>query len=136
MVTKNEDGNTISIDGPEDVGGRKLGFRPMQLLTAASAGCRSIDIITLLAKQRQKLWDLQVMVDAERENGKVPSLFSTIHLHYMLTANLDQTKVKKAIELSLEKYCSVVKILEKTAQISHSYEIIQLHHEEIRTLRN
>jgi putative redox protein len=125
MVAENEDGNTIHIDGAHDAGGQNLGFRPMQLVAAAAAGCSSIDIITILSKQRQEIRDLQVEVNAERVAGKFPSLFSTIHLHYVLSGNLNRTKVNRAIELSLEKYCSVVKILEKTAEISHSFEILK-----------
>ncbi|MFN2127474.1 MAG: OsmC family protein, partial [Anaerolineales bacterium] len=86
-------------------------------------GCSSIDIISILTKQRQVLIDLQVSVDAKREIGKVPSLFKTLHLHFILTGNLDKSKVEKALDLSLQKYCSVVKIMEKTAKISYSYEI-------------
>ena len=125
MIATNDDGNIIHIDGSPVAGGQSLGFRPMQLVAAAAAGCSSIDIIGILDKQRQILNDLKVEVEAEREEGKVPSLFSTINLHYILSGNLDDRKVKKAIELSLKKYCSVVKILEKTAQISYSYEILK-----------
>lgn len=124
MVAKNEDGNEINIDGAPKVGGEGKGFRPMQLIAAGAGSCSSIDIISILQKQRQPIDDLQVRIDARREEGKVPSLFETIHLHYILTGDLDKNKVEKALELSLQKYCSVVKILEKTAQITYTYEII------------
>jgi putative redox protein len=124
MVAKNEDGNEIHIDGAAKVGGEGKGFRPMQLLAAGAGSCSSIDLISILKKQRQPLTDLQVNIDAKREEGKVPSLFNTIHLHYILKGNLDKYKVEKALELSLLKYCSVVKIIEKTANITYSYEII------------
>jgi putative redox protein len=123
MIAKNEDGNTIHIDGSARVGGQKLGYRPMELLAAGAAGCSSIDIIDILGKQRQELKDLQVEVTAEREADKVPSLFTKIHLHYILYGKLEITKVEKAIKLSLDKYCSVVKTLEKTATISYTFEI-------------
>jgi putative redox protein len=124
MVATNDDGNIVHIDGSPDAGGLNQGFRPMQLLAAAAAGCSSIDIIGILEKQRQELIHLKIDVEAEREEGKIPSLFTNIHLHYVLEGDLDDGKVKKAIELSLDKYCSVVRILEKTAQVSYSYEII------------
>ena len=124
MQAMNEDGNIIDIDGAPSVGGENKGFRPMQLLAAGAGSCSSIDIISILKKQRQELKGLEIQVKAEREADKVPSLFSDIHLHYIFTGNLEKDKVEKAIELSLDKYCSVVKILEKTASISHSYEII------------
>jgi len=124
MEAKNEDGNTVDIDGAPKIGGEKKGFRPMQLLAAGAGGCSSIDILSILKKQKQTIKDFAVVIDAVREEGAVPSLFEKIHLHYVLTGHLDKTKVEKAINLSLDKYCSVVKILEKTAKITHSYEII------------
>lgn len=124
MEARNEDGNSIHIDGAPEIGGENKGFRPMQLLDAGAGGCSSIDIITILKKQRQPLKSLEVLVDAEREEDAVPSLFKTIHLHYILGGQLEKDKVEKAINLSLEKYCSVVKLLEKTAKISYSYKII------------
>ncbi len=123
MIAYNEDGNEIHIDGAPAVGGENKGFRPMQLLAAAAGSCSSIDIISILKKQRQPLADLQVSIKANREENVVPSLFQTIHLHYTLTGILNSSKVEKALELSLEKYCSVVKILEKSAKITYSYEI-------------
>jgi uncharacterized OsmC-like protein len=123
LLATNDDGNIISIDGAPQLGGENLGFRPMQLLAAGAGSCSSMDIISILTKQRQKLDDFQVIVEAEREQNVVPALFSDIHLHFVLTGDLDEDKVKKAIQLSMEKYCSVVKILEKTARITYSYLI-------------
>ena len=98
----------------------------MQLLAAGAGGCSSIDVIGILKKQRQNLVDIEVVVNAEREPDSVPSLFTSIHIHYILTGNLDKNKVESAINLSLQKYCSVVKTLEKTATITSSYEIRNL----------
>ncbi len=123
MEARNEDGNSISIDGAPTVGGENKGFRPMQLLAAGAGSCSTIDIISILKKQRQPLKDIRVEINANRQDGKVPSLFETIHLHYILSGDLDPVKVEKALELSLTKYCSVVKILEKTATITYTYEI-------------
>lgn len=124
MQARNEDGNLIDIDGAPKIGGENKGFRPMQLLAAGAGSCSSIDIISILKKQRQVVHNFEVIIDAERVEGEIPSLFETIHLHYIITGELDRDKVAKAIDLSLGKYCSVVKILEKTAKITHSYEII------------
>jgi putative redox protein len=126
LEARNEEGNSIHIDGSPSVGGENKGFRPMQLLAAGAGGCSSIDIISILKKQRQELKDIEVVVDADREEGEIPSLFRSIHLHYILTGNLDKEKVEIAINLSLQKYCSVVKTLEKTAKITSSYEIRNL----------
>ncbi len=123
MQAVNEDGCTLSLDSSPDAGGQNLGMRPMQLLLAGIGGCSSIDVISILKKQKQPLEDIQITVDATRQQDKVPSLFEEIHITYTLKGNLDGNKVKRAIELSLEQYCSVAKILEKTAKISYSFEI-------------
>ncbi|WNJ19186.1 OsmC family protein [Pontibacter sp. G13] len=120
----NEAGNTLSIDGSPKVGGQNLGFRPMESLIAGLAGCSSIDICSILSKQRQVVENFEVDVQAERDPDHVPSLFTDIHLHVKLTGDLDPNKVERAVNLSLEKYCSVARILEKTAKITWSHEII------------
>jgi putative redox protein len=124
MEAKNEDGCTIETDGAPAIGGKNQGMRPMQLLLAAAGSCSSIDIISILKKQKQNLEDIQIEVTAEREKDKVPSLFTDIHIHFMLKGDLAEEKVKRAVNLSIDKYCSVLRILEKTAKVSSSYEII------------
>lgn len=96
----------------------------MQMLLAAMGGCSAIDIINILKKQKQDLKDLKITVTGEREKDLIPSLFETVHAHYKFFGNLDKEKVEKAIKLSVEKYCSVSKTLEKTANITYSFEII------------
>lgn len=120
----NEDGCKIETDGAPKIGGSNKGMRPMQLLLAAAGSCSSIDIIMILKKQKQLLKDLEVEVTAEREQDKVPSLFSNIHLHYKFYGEVLDVKAKRAVDLSVEKYCSVIKILEHSAKVSSSYEII------------
>ncbi len=123
LEATNEKGNKVYIDGAPDIGGSDLAFRPMQLMLAAVGGCSSIDVISILQKQRQVVTDYRVSIEAEREKDKTPALFTTVHLHFVLKGTLDAEKVRRAIELSVEKYCSVVKIMEKTATITHSFEI-------------
>jgi putative redox protein len=102
----------------------KLGMRPMQMLLAAMGGCSAIDVIGILKKQRQDLRDLKITVTGEREPGAVPSLYQKVHAHYRFYGNLDPDKVERAINLSIEKYCSVSLTLEKAgATITHSFEI-------------
>ena len=125
MEAINEQGSTIHMDASPDIGGSNLGMRPMQLLLAAAGGCSAIDIINILKKQKQPLKDLKVTVTGEREADATPSLFVDVHAHYKLYGDLDEEKVKKAVSLSLDKYCSVTKTLEKTARVTYSYEIIK-----------
>lgn len=125
MEAANELGCKIETDGAPEIGGGNKGMRPMQVLLAGAGSCSSIDIISILKKQKQPLEDLQVEVTAEREKDKVPSLFTNVHIHFILHGNLDDGKVKRAVSLTIEKYCSVVKILEKSAEVSSSYEIVK-----------
>jgi putative redox protein len=99
-------------------------MRPMQLLLAALGGCSSVDLVMILKKQKQELKDISITVTGAREKGKVPSLYTDAHIHFKLVGNLDKEKVEKAIVLAVEKYCSVAKTLEKSAIITHSFEII------------
>ena len=108
---------------PEILEGQNLGMRPMQLMLAGLGSCSAIDLILFLRKMRQELRDIKLTVTAEREEDKVPSLFTKIHVHYDLYGPIDERKATKAMELSLEKYCSVAKLLEKTAEISGDFTI-------------
>src|SRR5687767_10443846 len=121
----NENGNTVHLDASPDIGGTNQGMRPMQMLLAAMGGCSAIDIINILKKQRQDLKDLKITVTGEREKDATPSLYQTVHAHFKFFGDLDPDKVEKAINLSIDKYCSVSRTLEKAgATITHSFEII------------
>lgn len=119
---KNDDGNTLHLDGSPEVGGEGKGVRPMQALLMSLAGCSSIDVVSLLKKMRQPLEDMRVEVNGERVDA-VPAVFEKIHLRFFLKGELDEEKAKKAIGMSVEKYCSVAKMLDKTAEITWSYVI-------------
>jgi len=121
----NEDGATLDMDASPEIGGQNLGFRPMQVLLAGLGGCSSIDVISILKKQKQPVLDIRVTIDGERAKNVVPSLFTDIHVHFTLAGDLDEDKVKKAVDLSMDKYCSVAKTLEKTATITHSFSIVR-----------
>ncbi len=120
----NENGNKVHIDASPDIGGTNQGMRPMQMLLAAMGGCSSIDIVNILKKQKQDLKDIKVTVTGDREEGAVPSLFVKVHAHFKLFGKLDKDKAEKAVSLSVDKYCSVAKTLEKTAEVTYSFEIV------------
>lgn len=122
----NDNGNSLHIDASPDIGGTNKGMRPMQLLLAAMGGCSSIDIITILKKQKQVLKDIKITVTGERQKDAVPSLYTEVHAHFKLYGNLDKDKAQKAVSLSVEKYCSVAKTLEATAKVTYSFEIIEV----------
>jgi putative redox protein len=124
LEASNEGGNKIHVDAAPEIGGSGKGFRPMQLLLAGLGGCSAIDVISILRKQKQILADISVTVTGERQKGVVPSVFTDAHIHFVFTGELDEEKVRKAVSLSVEKYCSVARTLEKTARITHSFEIV------------
>lgn len=121
----NDNGNTISIDGAPSIGGHNKGMRPMQLLLVALGGCAAIDIILILKKQKQEIDFFDIEVDGEREatNSEGISLFRTIEVHFILKGKIEQNKAERAVQLSMEKYCSVTKTLEPTAKITHRVTI-------------
>ena len=121
----NENGNTVQLDASPDIGGTNQGMRPMQMLLAAMGGCSAIDVINILKKQRQDLTDVKITVTGDREKNAVPSLYQTVHAHFRFFGNVDPDKAEKAINLSIEKYCSVSRTLEKAgATITHSFEVL------------
>jgi putative redox protein len=121
MEASNEDGNVLHMDGSPEIGGQGKGMRPMQLLLAALGGCSSIDIISILRKQKQELDSIEIEVNGDRDPVGVEgySLFKTIEVHFILKGNVDKDKVDRAVKLSMEKYCSVTKTLEPTAKITY-----------------
>ena len=119
----NESGKTVHIDAAPDIGGTNQGMRPMQMLLAVLGGCSTIDVISILKKQKQEVQDIRVIVTGEREQDAIPSLYKDVHILFKLYGNLDEDKVRKAVSLSVEKYCSVARILEKTAKITYGFEV-------------
>lgn len=112
------------MDASEEIGGKGKAMRPMQVLLASMGGCSAIDVISILRKQRQSLNDIQIVLEGERTQGTEPSLYKDIHIHFRLFGNIDPSKAETAVSLSMEKYCSVAKTLEKSAVIRYSFEII------------
>lgn len=112
-------GNTMQTDIAVDQGGEGKGIRPMQSLLAALLGCSSVDITSILKKQKQEITDFRMEADGEREPGKEPSLWKTIHLTFFLNGQIDPAKAYRAAALSMEKYCSVAETLRRAgAEIS------------------
>jgi putative redox protein len=95
------------------------GTSPMVLLLHAEAGCTAIDVLSLLEKMRQPITSLNIEVDAVKSDGDFPRVWEKIHLRYRIGGAVALDKAQKAVELSLEKYCSVSAMLGKTANITH-----------------
>ena len=119
-----EKGVSVLIDGgANSLLGEGKSLSPMQLVLSAVAGCSVFDVVTILHKQKQALDDIQVQANAERVDA-IPAVFKDIHLHFVLTGDLNEQKVERALKLSVEKYCSVGHMINKTATITYDYEII------------
>jgi putative redox protein len=118
--------HSIIMDGPEERGGHGTGMRPMELLLLGLGGCTSFDVVEMLKKSRQNIIDCVVEINGERSES-VPKIFTDIHVHFIITGKgIKESQVKRAIELSSEKYCSASLMLGKSANITHDYEIIDL----------
>ena len=124
FVGESGSGHSIVMDGPPEFGGRNLGVRPMEMLLLGLGGCASFDVVLMLKKSKQDLVDCEVEIEAERASEE-PKVFTKIHLHFIISGNdLSEKRVKRAIELSAEKYCSASIMLGKTAEVTHDYELL------------
>lgn len=119
----NEAGKTLTLDAGPAIGGHGQGFSPMQTLLAAIGGCSGIDMISILKKQKQEITGFEMTVDGAREQGAVPAPFTAIHIVYHIKGNVDAEKAQRAADLSIEKYCSVSKMLEKSAEITYEVKV-------------
>ena len=117
-------GHAVVMDGPPEDGGRNLGVRPMEMLLLGMGGCTAFDVVHILKKARQPISDCVVELSAERA-ATPPKVFTSIHAHFIISGKgLAEAKVKRAVELSAEKYCSASIMLGKMAEISHDFEIV------------
>jgi putative redox protein len=124
FVGETSSGHSIVMDGAPEAGGRNLGPRPMEMLLLGLGGCTAFDVISMLKKSRQSVDDCEVEITSERAD-EIPKVFTTIHVHFTVKGkDLSDSHVKRAVQLSAEKYCSASKMLEKTAKITSSYEIV------------
>lgn len=123
FIATNQTDNSILMDGSAAIGGKGNGVRPMETLLMGLAGCSSIDVVLILKKMKQEIRDIKVDVEAERIKVEDATIFKTIHLHFHVWGDIKEAKLEKAIDISMKKYCSVAKILEKSAEISSSYTL-------------
>lgn len=118
-------GHILNMDGAPEAGGRNLAPRPMELMLAGAGGCTAFDVVLILQRSRQNVLGCEVTLQAERADTD-PKVFTKINMHFIVKGNnLDPSKVERAIQLSHDKYCSATAMLGKTAEITHSFEIVQ-----------
>ncbi len=108
--------------GSED---RSPGPSPMELVLIGTGGCSAYDVIHILEKGREAIEDCVVEMEADRAETE-PKVFTRIHMHFVVKGRgLSEAKVARAIDLSLQKYCSATAMMAKTATITHDFEIIE-----------
>lgn len=116
-------GYLIPLDAKKEVGGRDLGFRPLQLLAIGLVGCTAMDVISILQKKRQEVTEFEVSAEIERADD-YPKVFTNITIHYQVTGkNIDRQAVERAVELSETLYCSAQAMLRKSVPIDYKISI-------------
>lgn len=120
-------GHTLVMDGPPDAGGRNMGVRPMETVLIGLGGCASYDVVSILKKARQDIRDVHALIEAERADTE-PKVFTSVHVRFVVTGkNIKEAHVKRAVELSAEKYCSASIMFGRAGvNMSHSYEIVEV----------
>jgi len=109
-----ENDNIVRLDTSDETGGINFGIRPMQALLMGLGGCSGIDIVSILKKQRLTVDGLSMEISGQREKGKEPSLWETVHIEFELKGNMDKDKAERACALSINKYCSVAETLRRS----------------------
>ncbi|HEK2086910.1 TPA: OsmC family protein [Pseudomonas aeruginosa] len=120
-------GHVVVMDGPPDHGGRNLGVRPMEMVLIGLGGCTNFDVVSILKKARQPVESCEAFLEAERADEE-PKVFTKLHVHFVVKGRgLKEAQVKRAVELSAEKYCSASIMLGRGGvEITHDYEIVEL----------
>lgn len=119
FVGESGSGHSVVMDGPPDDGGRNMGVRPMEMVLLGMGGCTAFDVILILQRARQNVTDCHIELEAQRATD-VPKVFTKIHLKYFIKGkNLDEKKVKRAVTMTAEKYCSVSIMLSGSVEITH-----------------
>ena len=103
--------NSMRLDIPVDQGGHGTGLRPMQTLLSALGACSGVDIVMILNKQKETIDFFEMIIEGQREEGKEPSLWKTVHIILKFKGTMTQEKAQKACALSIDKYCSVAATL-------------------------
>jgi putative redox protein len=124
-------GHTLVMDGAPDAdkpenGGANLAPRPMETVLAGTGGCTAYDVVLILKRGRQDVRGCSVKLSAERAPVD-PKVFTKIHMHFVVTGkSLATSAVERAVAMSHDKYCSATIMLAKTAEITTSFEVVEV----------
>jgi putative redox protein len=120
FVAKMPSGHSVPFDADRE---HNAAPGPMEMLLGALGACTSVDVVMILAKKRQRLTSLEVVVSGERAS-EPPTVWTKIDMVYRLSGSVEEKAARDAIELSQMKYCSVAAMLRKTAEITYRFEIL------------
>jgi putative redox protein len=124
FVGESESGHRLVFGTAHGPDGLKPGPSPMEMVLIGTGGCSAYDVVHILEKGREAIEDCVVELDADRAESD-PKVFTRIHMHFVVMGkNLAPAKVQRAIDLSIEKYCSASAMLARTATITHDFEIV------------
>lgn len=111
------DGHSVSLNGASDDNGKRLGYSPKALLLSGLAGCSGIDVVEMLEKMRVPFTKLEIVAQSE-QTDEHPKVFKDIEIEYRIDAEPQfEDKIKRAVDLSIEKYCGVAAMLKKNSTI-------------------
>ncbi len=120
-----DSGHAVVMDAPQSVGGKNTGSKPSEILLMAFGGCSGMDVISILRKKKQDVGNFEINVSGETTESH-PKMFTSMHIEYIVSGrDISEDAVKRAVELSLERYCMVGSTLSKAVKITHSYKVIQ-----------
>ena len=131
FVAETGSGHTLVMDGAPDAdkpenGGQNLAPRPMETLLAGTGGCTAYDVVLILKRGRHAVQGCTVKLSAERADSE-PKVFTKIHMHFTVTGKaVPPAAVERAVAMSHEKYCSATIMLGKTADITTSFEVLEI----------
>ena len=112
------------VFGTKEEDGTTPGPSPMELVLIGTGGCSAYDVVSILEKGREPVEDVVLNLDADRAEG-TPAVFTRIHMHFIVKGRgVNSVKVQRAIQLSVEKYCSASAMMAKTATITHDFEVV------------
>lgn len=125
FVGEADSGHAIVMDGTPEAGGKNTGLRPMELLLVGIGGCSGMDVVSILKKKKQNISGFEINVNGEKADN-YPKKFTGIDIEFVIKGkNISDEAVKKAVQISMEKYCSVKAALEGSAEIRYAYKIIE-----------
>ena len=123
FVGESGSGHAMVIDGAPGAGGRNIGPRPLEAMLIGLGACSAFDVVTILRKARQEVTDCRVELEAERADA-VPAVFTRIRMVFVVCGTeLRESAVRRAVNLSAEKYCSATAMLRTSVDITHGYRI-------------